>query len=264
MNLFRRKSQPVNAHLSVTPSPLISASLPVQSDTLKSKRIVPPVQTSWLAWPTLMSGAGLIKVAGVYYHQDELHQVLRTYGPLVMAELTVESSGQYAGAVHVSVARTLLGNIPHDLAEKYREMVLHLHSQGKPATCRAQLEANEYFDVWLDAKPEERVGETAFLPRLGEVDVVLDEGQAERIDASLKSKAKTKRLEKLGGLLRTEDGWRVLLDHELIGTLKQNDQPYLYQADSRSLPMTCMVRILRRPDRPLFVGAEFPTGDIIG
>ena len=218
MSLFRRKHQsPTEVHSQPSAPPLISApSLPTLKADHANQGTVPLVPAMWLAWPTLMSGAGQIKTAGVYYHQDELHQVLGTYGPLIMAELTVESKGQYAGAVHISIAGTLLGNIPHELAEKYRDVVLQLHSEGKPATCRAQLEALEYFDVWLDAKPEVRTGDAPFLPRLGGVDVNLDQGQAERIDASLHSKAKNKRVEKLGGVLRTDEGWRVLLDHELV------------------------------------------------
>lgn len=266
MSFFRRNQRSKSeAHDRVLQAPLNSPTLPpILELDCEPKRTVPLVSATWLAWPTLMSGGGLVKTAGVYYHQEELHRVIGTHGPLVMAELTVESSGQYAGAVHVSVGGTLLGNIPHELAEKYREAVLRLHADDKPATCRAQLEALEYFDVWLDAKPEVRTGETPFLPRLGGVDVDLDQGQAERIDASLNSKAKNKRVEKLGGVLRTDQGWRVLLDHELVGTLKASDQPYLHQADSRGLPLTCMVRIIRQPDRALRVAVDIPTGAMLG
>jgi hypothetical protein len=56
-------------------------------------RTVPLVPATWLAWPTLMSGSELVKTAGVYYRQEELHRVLGTYGPLVMAREWRSSAG---------------------------------------------------------------------------------------------------------------------------------------------------------------------------
>lgn len=59
---------------------------------------------SWLAWQTLTySGAAQIKTAGVMHHAAEVRAAAASYGRLVMAELQIEQTGQYAGAVRVHV-----------------------------------------------------------------------------------------------------------------------------------------------------------------
>ncbi|MBO0883530.1 MAG: hypothetical protein J2P17_24985, partial [Mycobacterium sp.] len=57
-----------------------------------------PRGASWLAYPTLTHGdAGMVKFVGGHVHRKEIADVLRRFGPLVLAELRIEQSGPYAG-----------------------------------------------------------------------------------------------------------------------------------------------------------------------
>ncbi len=180
----------------------------------------------WLAWPTLSAGGGgQIKAAGVYYHKDAVKRAIARFGPLVMARLNIEPAGKYAGAVRITVGGTQLGSIPHGLAAEFRNVVEQLHKEGLPATCRAELEAEyrdeeAYVDVFPWVAPTPRSDDEPFLPPgLGST-VRLADGQAECLDESLHSRAKSKRMRKIGELTQTEDGWLVALDGHPIGMLE--------------------------------------------
>jgi hypothetical protein len=220
---------------------------------------------SWLAWPTLSAGGGgQIKAAGVYYHKDGLRQAIAHYGSLAMAELRIEPDGQYAGAIRVIVGDIMLGSIPHGLADEFREAVEQLHKAGLMATCRASLEADlnddqTYVDVFLWASPKPRSADEPFFPPgLGEV-VRLDAGQAERLEESLHSRAKKKRVVKSGELLPTSRGWGVVLDDQEIGILGSSAYKRVTEARAAGFPLTCRVRLLREPEQPLRVMADLPS-----
>ena len=225
-----------------------------------ARRSAVSVAADWLAWPTLASRGGQIKTAGVFYHQDALRRVVARYGTLVMAELRIESVGEYAGAVRVFVGGELLGSIPQSQAEVFRAVVQQLHEAGQPATCRADLDLGyETFDVWLVARPESRPADSPFLPPSASCRVVLDPGQAERLDEALHSKAKRKRVVKLATLSKTSDSWEVALDEHRVGVLDGQSHPALSAVVASGFPLTCWVRIRREPDRPLRVEADIPT-----
>lgn len=219
---------------------------------------------SWLAWPTLSTGGGgQIKTAGVYYRKDAVQNAIARFGSLVMAELVIELEGEYAGAVRVKVGGTELGSIPHSLAAEFRDAVEQLHRAGLPATCRAELEAGDggdeaYVDVFLWASPTQRSDDEPFLPPgLGST-VRLDEGQAERLDESLHSRAKSKRIAKVGELVDTDGGWRVVLDGHPVGTLEPGTYDRLSEARAAGFPLTCRARIIREFGKPLRVAADLP------
>jgi len=219
---------------------------------------------TWLAWPTLSAGGGgQIKVAGVYYHRDKLRSAIDRFGSLVMATLVLESAGEYAGAVRVSVGGEELGSIPHDLAPEFRDAVERLHRAGLPATCRAELEAaggadGGYVDVFLWASPRPRSDDEPFLPPGLGATLELNEGQAERLDDALHSRAKAKRAVRVGEVARSDGGWCVTLDGAPIGTLGAGSDKRLREAQAAGFPLTCRVRIIRAQGRPLRVLADLP------
>jgi hypothetical protein len=219
---------------------------------------------SWLAWPTLSAGGGgQIKTAGVYYHKGTLRSAIARFGSLVMAKLVIELTGEYAGAVRVTVGGKEPGSIPHGLAPEFRDAVEQLHKEGLPATCRAALEAEDdtdeaYVDVFLWASPTPRSDDEPFLPPALGPTVRLDNGEAERLDEALHSRAKSKRIAKVGELLPMDCGWRVALDGRPVGTLEPGAYDRLREARAAGFPLTCRVRIIREFGKPLRVLADLP------
>jgi len=193
------------------------------------------------------------------FHQDVTRALIAQWGPLVMAELRLETSGQYAGAVRLWVGDDIVASIPHEDAEPFREIVREANTQGLPATCRIAIEDDgEWLDIWVPNKLGLSDTHGAFFSGLGEIDVSLDPGEAERIDASLNSKAKNKRLRRLGELFQVENTWRVRLDDKRAGSLPKGSYAYIEQASAEGFPLTCDVLIVRQPGRPLRVTAEVP------
>src|SRR5215472_6017975 len=123
MALFRkRKPAPVVAPLpapAVTPRPaptIPPLSAPPGSDGTAVSR----PGASWLAYPTLSHGnAGMLKLSGPTYYRAEINAAIRRYGALALAELRVETTGQYAGAVRVFVDARQVASIPHGLTGEY-------------------------------------------------------------------------------------------------------------------------------------------------
>ncbi|MGD0284809.1 MAG: hypothetical protein ABSC31_00270 [Acidimicrobiales bacterium] len=198
--------------------------------------------------------------AGALFHKDEVRRAIGTWGTIVMANLQIEAEGQYAGAVRVYVGDMMVASIPHGLGDPFRDAITQLRADGRPATLRIRLEDDgEYVNVWLPSKVKVPLQGGAFLSGFGGADVKLDPGQAESLDASLHSVAKTKRISRVGGLIRIEDSWRVMLDKELIGSLdKGQTYPYVEAAERAGFPLTCDVLIKREPARPLSVSVNLP------
>jgi len=219
---------------------------------------------NWLAWPTLSAGGGgQIKTAGVYYRKDALRTAIAKHGSLVMATLSIETKGEYAGAVRVNVDGLEVGSIPHGQSSAFRDAVEQLHREGKPATCRAELEMDEspddgYVDVFIWAAPLPRAADEPFLPLGGGPTLQLFDGQAERLDEGLHSKARGKRVVRPGEVLPSGDGWLLALDGANIGTLGPESNRRLREAQEAGFPLTCRVRLIRDPDRPFRVAVDLP------
>ncbi len=223
----------------------------------------PWADASWLAWQTLTySGSAQIKTAGVSYHKDALRAIAARHGRLVMAELRIEEEGQYAGAVRVYVGGAQLGSVPHELADEFREVIHRLDAAGQPATCRAMLDVDvgEYVDVWLCGKPCERAEDDPFLPpTLGERLDLSDEVVAYLDDVILGHRAMSKRVVRTAELVLRDGRWAVVLDGRELGVLSGRSYRRLEEAHAAGFPVTCQVRVLREPERPLRVEADFPT-----
>lgn len=216
------------------------------------------VSASWLAWPTLRIGGGQLKTAGVHAHADQVRSAYRQYGSLVMAQLRLEESGQFAGAVQVLVAGVPVGHVGSGLAEKFRPVATELAAAGLPATCRAQVDVAEYLDVWLDARPERRVEADPFLPPMSPYYTTLSDGMATSLDAGLNSKAKNKRVVTTAEVVPVATEWVLRYGGEVIGAVNEPPVTRLQQAAAAGMPLTCQLRILREEGRPLRVMADLP------
>ncbi len=249
MRFLRRRAQPME--------PESDSGHPAISPTAR-----PWTDPSWLAWQTLgYSGTAQIKAAGVTHHREDLRSVANRYGRLVMAELRIEEDGQYAGAVRVYVGGIELGSIPHGLASDFREVIHRLSVAGQPATCCAQLDAGPgYIDVWLCAKPQERTADDPFLPpMLGARLAPSADAVAHLNDDILGRRAKSKRVVRTAELRGHDGEWTVVLDGRELGALPGTQYPRLEEASGTCFPLTCQLRILRQPEHPLRVEADFPT-----
>ena len=154
----------------------------------------------------------LLRVSGSSFHQDTLQMLgggahpTEPKHPLVMATLRVETTGEYAGAVRVFIGDREVGSIPKDSADAYRAVVEEVEATTGPATCRGQVIGgglSHEGDFWLSfgfellqpTKPRIRAADDPFLPPTGFFQVLLDEGQEQRLDEMLHSKAKSKNLD---------------------------------------------------------------------
>jgi hypothetical protein len=220
------------------------------------------VSPTWLAWPTLSAGGGgQIKTAGTNHYEDDLRATLARTGRLVMAELLIETTGKYAGAVRVYVAGTELGAIPHAIAADFRTVVERVREAGDVPTCRAELDADAepYVDVWLSAAPRERSDDEPFLPPMSGARVNVAEDELGRLNEMLGTRARSKRVVRIGTLEERDRGWALMLDGRELGRLPQATYTRVIEARDAGFPLSCRVRIIRAPERTLRVEADFPT-----
>jgi hypothetical protein len=218
------------------------------------------VDGSWLAYPTLSHGnAGMVKVAGSHAHRAETVEVLRRFGPLVLAEFRVEQDGPYAGAVRVCVGNAVIGSIPSSLGDDYRHAVTTLAHEGIRATIHAEIQIEQYVDVWGLCQPQPRREAEPLLPTQYREDIRLLEGVAEDLDQSLRSRAKEKKVRRNGTLSLGDDGvWSVALAGRTIGTLDKEPYVRLHEVVRAGLPLDAVVTIHRRPARDLVVHVSIP------
>ena len=150
MPLFRKRKPA----LGVAPLPA-STVPPLSTPAHSGGAAVSRLGASWLAYPTLSHGnAGMVKLSGPTYYRAEINAAIRRYGALALAELRVETTGQYAGAVRVFVDGRQVASIPRGLESEYREVVESLNREGAAATIHVELESDAYVDVWGLCKAE--------------------------------------------------------------------------------------------------------------
>jgi hypothetical protein len=122
------------------------------------------------------------------------------------------------------------------------------------------VEPGGYVDVWLCAKARERAADDPFLPpTLGARLTLTADVVAYLDEVVLGPRAKSKRVVRTGELVQRDGSWRVVLDGHDLGPLPDARYPRLDEARAAGFPLTCQVRILRHPERPLRVEADFPT-----
>jgi hypothetical protein len=98
----------------------------------------PPAAT-WLAWPTLQETLGTFPAFGATFCHAT-RRLVHQHGPLVTAELRIQTTGELAGEVRVFVAGLQVATIPYDAAGPFRDVIDKLHRRGFPLTCYAILE----------------------------------------------------------------------------------------------------------------------------
>ena len=219
----------------------------------------------------------LLRVSGSSFHQDTLQMLgggahpTEPKHPLVMATLRVETTGEYAGAVRVFIGDREVGSIPKDSADAYRAVVEEVEATTGPATCRGQVIGgglSHEGDFWLSfgfellqpTKPRIRAADDPFLPPTGFFQVLLDEGQEQRLDEMLHSKAKSKNLDIPVHLRFGLPACRVEVAGVEVGALvcEARELAPIEEAVAAGFPPTACPRIARKPGRPTTLTVEAP------
>lgn len=159
----------------------------------------------------------------------------------------MEADGPYAGAVRLVADGQPVGSVPHGLADRYRSAMETVHASGSPATCRVTADPGERAP-WLAilGQPEPRADDGPFLPPVCPHDVDLASGEAERLGASLNSRAKTKVVARVAALVPGAGGYTVVLDGSAIGELP-GERPAVRAAADAGYPLTCLAQLRRDP-----------------
>jgi len=217
----------------------------------------PPPAATWLTWPTLRESLGTFPADGTSFCR-ETRRLLHEYGPLVTAELRIETKGQNAGEVNVFVAGSQVARIQYNAAYTFRGVIDALHRRGLPATCRAELDADQEGHVLLHTQPEVRSADEPFLPPIDEVPVDVGFRQSQSLDQSLPPTAGHSHVSHTALLTLDAGYWVLLLDRQRLGFVPSRRYPRLNEALERGFPLTCTVVLGRATNRTLNVRAAFP------
>jgi hypothetical protein len=255
MALFRERKPALG--VAPVPAPTVP---PLSTPAYSGGTAVSRPGASWLAYPTLSHGnAGMVKLSGPTYYRAEINAAIRRYGALALAELRVETTGQYAGAVRVFVDGRQVASIPRGLEGEYREVVESLNREGVAATIHVELESDAYVDVWGLCKPERRREGEPLLPTQYREDIDLLDGIASALDESLVSRAKEKKVRRNGVLSLGSNGvWSVSEGGRVLGTLERKPYKRLYEVMGAGLPLDVVVTVHRRPERELVAHVSIP------
>jgi hypothetical protein len=217
----------------------------------------PTPAATWLTWPTLRESLGTFPADGSSFCRES-RRLLHEYGSLVTAELRTETKGENAGEVNVFVAGSQVARIPYDAAYTFRGVIDAVHRRGLPATCRAELDADEQGHVLLHTQPEVRSANEPFLPPIDEVVVDVGFRQSQRLDQSLPATAGRSHVSHTALLALDAGYWALLLDGQRLGFLQSHRYPRLTEALERGFPLTCSVAYGRVANRTVSVRAAFP------
>jgi len=228
--------------------------MPLSRRKLRSPQ---PPGASWLAWPTLQESLSAFPAFGGSFCHETRHLV-HQYGPLVTAELRIQTTGELAGEVRVFVAGLQVATIPYDAAGPFRDVIDKLHRRGLPATCRAELDVDAEGHVLLHTKPAVRGAVEPFLPPINARAVDLPRRRSEMLDRSLNGGAPPPRAERTALLSSEADYWTLSLDGQRLGFLESHPYPQLQEAVAHGFPLTCYAILERVPDGPLRVNAALP------
>jgi hypothetical protein len=263
MALFRKRK--LASTLTPVPAPTVTPSrtptaTPLPTPAASGTTALSRLSGSWLAYPTLSHGdAGMVKLSGPTYYRAEIDAAIRCYGALALAELRVEMTGKYVGAVRVFVDGQQVASIPRGLADAYREVVESLNREGIAATIHVELESDDYVDVWGLCKPERSRDGEPLLPTQYREDIDLLDGIASVLDESLNSRAKEKKVRRKGALSLGSNGrWSVSEGGRVLGTLERKPYKRLHEVMDAGLPLDVVVTIHRRPERELIAHVSIP------
>lgn len=236
------------------------------------------VPTTWLSVPTLAESNTERPVAGTSFHQPLLAQIahrLRAAVPivdLVTVQLAVLEHGEYAGAIGVYLDGRRAGSVPADRAEAYRPVIADLTAQGRPATCRAALIGggamrdgdgllNFGLALLQPNRPEAAGPDAPFLPPHVGMRVTVGEA-AKQLEAKMPSRAKRFVHRRTGELTLNRT---LAINGAYVGRLVDGGavQAVLQAAHNAGHRLTCAVRVIREPERPLRVAVDVPMSSTV-
>lgn len=238
------------------------------------------VPVTWLQRPTLTERGAHLPLAGVSKFQKTIEAAAggRTAGGpnvrLVTVRLDIVQEGPYAGSVRASIGGQEIGSLPSGEAAAFHETLALLAARDTPATCRALIYGGHYDNTdreWrllgvgiiAATTPVSPASDAApFLPPVVGSDVVCSREVAARLDDSLNSKAKNKRVARGALLQASASGWFVVSSGELVGKLHPNTQEprqrALREAEAAGFPLTARMRVIREQGSPLRVVVDLP------
>lgn len=233
-------------------------------DDPRVKAASPRISADWLAWPTLTELPTGPRAVGATFHKPELAVVMDFWGQLFMAELVMGPRSEVAGAVLLVVGGIAVGNLPHRIAEDYRQAVYELQRTGKRALCRISATPGPVApDLLVHGAPRPRRLGDPFLPPTGGGEyVVLEVDDTALLDASLGTDSKeitvkddhvvtTTTLVPRTGRLDVDLGGRQ------VGHLPGR-YPLVEKAANFGYPLTCRSVLRRLPNRKLALQAFVP------
>ena len=152
----------------------------------------PRISADWLAWPTLSESPSGPDVVGANFHKAELGVIMDFWGPLFMAELVVGPKGEFSRPVYLVVGGIVIGNVPHRIAEDYRQAVYELSRSGKRALCRISASPSPVAPrLLIHGTPHPRRLGDPFLPPSGSGEaVVLDPETTGPVEAMIQKGSK--------------------------------------------------------------------------
>jgi hypothetical protein len=164
------------------------------------------------------------------------------------------------------------GSVPAERAEAYRPLIADLTAQGRPATCRAALigggamcdgdgPLNFGLAMLQPNRPKVAGPNAPFLPPLVGMRVTVGEA-AKQLDAEMPSRAK-RFVHRRTGVLTLD---RTLsIDGVYVGRLVDGAsvQGVLQAAHDAGHPLTCAIRVIREPERPLRVAVDLPMSSTV-
>lgn len=265
MALFRRRNQPAT----LIP---IGPAVDVTDD-----RCAPAVGASWMQAPTLREAGGQTPLRGTSFHQVDIAPLAWTgwdakpATDLLTVQLAVVPTGQWAGAVGVYAAGKRVGSIAADAAEEYRAVVIALADAGLPAIARAVVVGGHArgarggdarrFGLALISPihPASAEADQPFLPPEMDHEATVADEVAAALDAALPSGAKNY-IRRMTGHVDPSDG-TLVVDGQTVGRLSVGRPAELEPvraAAAAGHPTTCLVRMIRAPERHLRIMADLP------
>ncbi len=196
-------------------------------------------------------------MVGATFHKAELAVIMDFWGPLFMAELVVGPTGEFSRPVYLVVGGIVIGNMPHRIAEDYRQAVYELHRSGKRALCRISATPGPVAPLLLvHGVPRPRRLGDPFLPPTGSGEpVVLNPDGTGRVEAvPVNAAGKSKKSTSSGSsessetrpahdvatatLIPRSDQLDVELDGRRVGHLTGR-YPLIEKAARFEYPLTC-------------------------
>jgi hypothetical protein len=265
MALFRRRNQPTTA---APTGPAVDVT---------DDRCAPAVGTSWMQVPALREAGTQTPLRGTSFHQCDIAPLAwaawdaKPPTDLLTVQLAVVPTGQWAGAVGVYAAGKRVAAIAADTAEEYQAVVAALADAGLPATARAVIvgghsrgthggDARRFGLALISpTHPAAADADAAFLPPECGYEAAVSEELARQIDGGLPSRAKTF-VRRTTGHIDPADG-TLVVDGQRLGPVcadRPGDLALVRAAASAGHPTTCLVRMIRAPQRTLRVMADLP------